>query len=81
MTHADASRFIVRKGAVQNTWMVWDRKARSPAKFQGDFAAGLSHERALQIWEYLTLYYGCQTELALRGHPPRGRAEGEGKTE
>jgi hypothetical protein len=64
MTDGVASRFIVRKGAVQNTWMVWDRKTRSPATVQGGFATGLSQERALQIWEYLTLYYGGQTEPA-----------------
>jgi hypothetical protein len=66
MTDGSASRFIVRKGAVQNTWMVWDRKTRSPAKFQGDLATKLSQERALQVWEYLTLYYCGQTEPALK---------------
>jgi hypothetical protein len=31
MTDGSASRFIVRKGAAQNTWMVWDRITRRPA--------------------------------------------------
>ena len=46
MTGGGASRLIVGKGAVQNTWMVWDRKTRSPAKVQGGLATRLSRERA-----------------------------------
>ena len=48
-------RFIIRKGTVRSTWMVWDRKIRAPAKLErGTLAAGLSEEQARQLLEQLT---------------------------
>jgi hypothetical protein len=32
MTDDGTSRFVVRKGAVKNTWMVWDRKPTNRRK-------------------------------------------------
>jgi hypothetical protein len=39
-------RFVVRKGAMRNTWMVWDRKIGGPAKLEKGEAARLSQEAA-----------------------------------
>jgi hypothetical protein len=39
-------RFLVRKGAVRNTWMVWDRKLHHPAKLTNGPAVRLSQEAA-----------------------------------
>ena len=40
------ARFVVRKGAQRNTWMVWDRQIRGPAKLTRGPAARLSQEAA-----------------------------------
>jgi hypothetical protein len=39
-------RFVVRKGVVRNTWMVWDRKFHSPARLEHGEAVRLSQEAA-----------------------------------
>ena len=39
-------RFVVRKGVYRNTWMVWDRQIRGPAKLTRGPAARLSQEAA-----------------------------------
>jgi hypothetical protein len=31
---ADLSRFVVREGAVKDTWMVWDRETRGPQEYR-----------------------------------------------
>jgi hypothetical protein len=52
------SRFFVRKGTVQGTWMVWDRNIRRPARLERGWATGLSEERARELAEQLRLAYG-----------------------
>lgn len=49
MTDDSAPRFVVRRGAIKNTWMVWDRKIRGPAKIPGGHAIKLSEEQARQL--------------------------------
>ncbi len=52
--HATESRFIVRKGTVQDTWMVWDRTIRGPTRLgTAGIATGLSEERARELTEHL----------------------------
>ena len=54
-----SSRFVVRRGASANTWMVWDRKIRGPAKVLGRLAIGYSDkEHARQVCDKLELEYG-----------------------
>ncbi|GAC1688224.1 MAG: hypothetical protein PVS2B2_27020 [Candidatus Acidiferrum sp.] len=45
------SRFLVRKGARENTWMVWDRQERRPAQIIGATSIGLSKEQAQNLME------------------------------
>jgi hypothetical protein len=47
-------RFVVRKGAVKDTWMVWDRKTQRPAK---GVAAGLTEERSRKVGDQLMHAY------------------------
>jgi hypothetical protein len=46
---SDLARFVVRKGTVRNTWMVWDRNIRGPAKTSEGPAVGLSEEQAHRV--------------------------------
>jgi hypothetical protein len=47
-------RFVVRKGAVKDTWMVWDRETQRPAKINHrSLATGLSEEQAREMSEIL----------------------------
>jgi hypothetical protein len=39
-------RFVVRKGVMRNTWMVWDRKIGGPVKLVRGPAVRLSQEAA-----------------------------------
>jgi hypothetical protein len=55
---SDSSRFVVRKGAVRSTWMVWDRKIRGPAKTRQGYAVGLSEAQAHQVKVELMLDRG-----------------------
>ena len=57
---AGLSRFIVREGAVKNTWMVWDREERGHAIIQGRRAIGLSEPQAHELREKLTRDHGGQ---------------------
>jgi hypothetical protein len=52
------SRFVVRKGAERNTWMVWDRHTRGPAKTRSGIAIGLSEAQARQVKVELMLDRG-----------------------
>jgi hypothetical protein len=56
------SRFVLRKGATQGQWMVWDSHVRGSAKLDRGFAAGLSEERARQIIKQLRKASGEQSE-------------------
>ena len=56
---ASLSRFIVRQGAVTNTWMVWDRQTRRPARTGGALATNLSEEQARELREKLTRDQGA----------------------
>jgi hypothetical protein len=38
----DLPRFVVRKGRMAGSWMVWDRKTQRPAKMQQGVAARLT---------------------------------------
>jgi hypothetical protein len=55
MTDDSPPRFVVRQGAIKNTWMVWDRQFRGPARIPGGYAIKLSEERARQIRDQLML--------------------------
>jgi hypothetical protein len=49
-------RFVVRQGTSADTWMVWDRKTRGPAKVAGRLAVGYSDkDRARQVCDRLEL--------------------------
>jgi hypothetical protein len=48
----DVERYLVRMG--NRGWMVWDRRSKGPAKFQGRRAIVLTEERAREIKEELT---------------------------
>lgn len=48
------SRFILRKGAVEGKWMIWDRRIRAPARLQSGLASELSEEDARQLLEQLS---------------------------
>jgi hypothetical protein len=48
-----ASRFVVRRDGGQDTWMVWDRQLRGPAKLHLRFAIRLSEADALQLKDKL----------------------------
>ena len=50
-------RFVVRKGIVEGSWMVWDRKTHRPAKMQQGVAARLTEERAREISDQLMRAY------------------------
>jgi hypothetical protein len=50
-------RFVVRKGRVAGSWMVWDRKTHRPAKMQQGAAARLTEERAREIRDQLMRAY------------------------
>ena len=50
-------RFVIRKGRVAGSWMVWDRRNRRPAKMQQGAAAALTEERARGISDQLTRAY------------------------
>jgi hypothetical protein len=54
MTDDPGSRFLVRKGARPDEWMVWDRQTRGPAIFERRHAVGLSEEQARQLLARLT---------------------------
>jgi hypothetical protein len=51
------ARFVVRKGRVAGSWMVWDRKTQRPAKMQQGVAARLTEERARGISNQLMHAY------------------------
>jgi hypothetical protein len=56
MTDDGTSRSVVRKGAVKNTWMVWDRKTHKPVKILHGLATGLKSEwQAREIRDQLIL--------------------------
>jgi hypothetical protein len=48
------SRFVLRKGAVKNKWMIWDRERRGPARLLRGLACELSEEQARKLLENLT---------------------------
>ena len=48
------SRFVLRKGAAEGKWMIWDRERRGPAKLERGLACDLSEEQARQLLEHLT---------------------------
>jgi hypothetical protein len=48
------SRFVLRKGAVQDKWMIWDRERRGPARLLRGLACELSEEQARKLLEHLT---------------------------
>ena len=52
------SRFILRRGAIRGTWMVWDRKIRGPARLRLSWATGFSEEQALETLAKLKLAHG-----------------------
>ena len=54
MSDVSESRFVVRQGAVKNTWMVWDRKLRGPAILGGLAARFESEEQARELRDKLT---------------------------
>jgi hypothetical protein len=51
---ASITRYLVRKGSVAGTWMIWDRTRRGPARLEHGWATELSEERARQLLEELT---------------------------
>ena len=53
-----ASRFVLRKGAVQGKWMIWDRELRGPAKLERGLACDLSEEQARKLLVQLKLAHG-----------------------
>jgi hypothetical protein len=55
------ARYIVRRGGAADTWMVWDRDNRAPAKVDGRVLAHLTAEQAELAFSELT------------GQPPRSR--------
>jgi hypothetical protein len=60
-----ASRFLVRKGSLQHTWMIWDREIHGPAKLgRGRVATLLTEERARALVEQLKVRFAD-------GRPPR----------
>jgi hypothetical protein len=50
-------RFVVRRGALKDTWMVWDRKTQRPARMYQGVAAGLTEEQARGISDLLIRDY------------------------
>jgi hypothetical protein len=53
-----ASRFLVRRGSLQRTWMIWDRQIRGPAKLgRGRLAIALTEERAQELVEQLRVRF------------------------
>jgi hypothetical protein len=48
------SRFVLRKGAAEGKWMIWDRELRGPAKLERGFARELSEEQARKLLGQLT---------------------------
>lgn len=62
-------RFVVRKGRVPGSWMVWDRKTQRPAK---GVATRLTEERAREVGDQLMHAYEGLKPLKLIGRlPPR----------
>ena len=60
-----ASRFLVRRGPLQDTWMIWDREIHGPAKLgRGCLATALTEERARELVEQLKVRFAD-------GRPPR----------
>jgi hypothetical protein len=53
----NAPRFIVRKGAERDSWMVWDRKVRGPATTHIGLATGLTEGEARQVRDWLSIKY------------------------
>ncbi|RXG96360.1 hypothetical protein [Bradyrhizobium zhanjiangense] len=51
------SRFVLRKGAMEGKWMVWDRQLRGPARLDRGIAAELSEDDARKIIKQLRLTY------------------------
>jgi hypothetical protein len=49
-------RFLVRRD-VRRGWMVWDRQAKGPAKYEGKMAIELPEDQARKIKNELTLQY------------------------
>jgi hypothetical protein len=50
------SRFVLRKGAAEGKWMIWDRERRGPAWLERGLglACELSEEQARKLLEHLT---------------------------
>jgi hypothetical protein len=42
-------RFVLRKGAAEGKWMIWDRERRGPAKLERGLARELSEEQARKL--------------------------------
>ena len=60
-----ASRFLVRRGSLQDTWMIWDREIHGPAKLgRGRLATALTEGRARELVEQLKVRFAD-------GRPPR----------
>ena len=57
MTDGNAPRFIVRKGAERDSWMVWDREIRGPAVTPNGLATGFTEGEARQVKDWLALKY------------------------
>jgi hypothetical protein len=50
----NTSRFVLRKGAAEGKWMIWDRERRGPAQLERGSACELSEEQARQLLVHLT---------------------------
>jgi hypothetical protein len=48
------SRFVLRKGAAEGKWMIWDRELRGPVRLERGLACELSEEQARKLLEHLT---------------------------
>ena len=48
------SRFVLRKGAAEGKWMIWDRGRRGPARLVRGLACELSEEQARKLLGQLT---------------------------
>jgi hypothetical protein len=47
-------RFVLRKGAAEGKWMIWDRELRGPARLERGLACELSEEQARKLLKDLT---------------------------
>jgi hypothetical protein len=54
------SRFVLRKGAVEGKWMIWDRERRGPARLVRGLACELSEEQARKFLKHLTRADSCK---------------------